>query len=128
MREKHASRIAIAAAIAAMSWTAGVTADSAECPVITSGSQKTRLGDSIMHVGLTAIGTASNGSVTAHVGAIHCYTVASTCLQGDVDHNGLVNGADIDDFVRVKITQNGNEWELCAASITVEKFVTLLLE
>lgn len=121
-------KFALTTAFACGAFSTGVIADSAECPVITSGSQKTRLGDSIMHVGLTAIGTASNGSVTAHVGAIHCYSVAPTCLQGDVDHNGLVNGADINEFVRVKITQTGNEWELCAAGITVEKFVTLLLE
>jgi len=61
--------------------------------------------------------------------------VAWYCVKGDVNHDGVINGVDIEPFVRVLI-EGGDPWEECAADIDntsgpraddISPFVSLLL-
>ncbi len=54
-------------------------------------------------------------------------TIVPGCVLGDVDNNSLVNGADVDDFVRVKFAGTGTPHELCATNMTFAAFVQRLL-
>lgn len=49
------------------------------------------------------------------------------CTLGDVNADGLVNGGDVQGFVRVKLTGSGSTGELCAAGLSNPAFVALLL-
>jgi hypothetical protein len=61
--------------------------------------------------------------------------VAWYCVKGDVNHDGVINGEDIESFVRVLIL-GGDPWEECAADMNgaaspgtddISSFVSLLL-
>lgn len=55
-------------------------------------------------------------------------TIIPGCLLGDVNEDGLINGLDIQGFVRVKETGTGSAWELCAANLSYAAFIDALLQ
>ncbi len=119
----------IAALIVAAATTVLLAADQGNCPVLSAGAE-TKTGANIVsyqNLGQVVVGRSDNGVVFLHAGGGACLSVLVPCTLGDVDGNGRINGLDIDDFVRVKLTGVGTPRELCAANITNAYFVTLLL-
>lgn len=103
-------------------------ADNANCVIVSAGAQMETTPGALHNVGQVAIGLTSGGGIEMHVGGIHCLSMGILqCLKGDVDINGLIDGQDIDDYVRVTITGSETALEKCAAGISVPDFVELLL-
>lgn len=100
--------------------------DQHHCPVIVAGT-RVYPNNTVQLVGQGVIGRSNNGTVFAHHGAIGCYQVEITCLLGDVNGDGLIDGDDANPYVRVHITGIGTPRELCAANLTPGAFATLLL-
>ena len=109
-------------------WCAGRLLGDEVCVVVSAGSSSHADTGSILNVGQTAIGTATDGVITMYAGGIPCFALHLVCLLGDVNGDGLIDGLDVNEYVRVKLTGSGTARELCAANISVADFVTLLLE
>ncbi|MCB9851603.1 MAG: hypothetical protein H6819_00800 [Phycisphaerales bacterium] len=129
MNRTKRTQLAIVA-LAAMVLAAGrIAADQANCEVISSGGMVGNTPGSVMIVGQTAIGFATNGDTAMFAGHVYCLTQGPqvACLLGDVDNNGLIDGRDIDEYLMVYIDGIGTPQQICAANIEVEQFVALLL-
>ena len=119
----------IVAIVATLLGAGRIDADQASCSVVGSGGQVGVTPGSIMVVGQTAIGFSSNASTNMYAGHIHCLSadIPVGCLIGDVDNNGKIDGADIDEYLMVYINGTGTPQQICAANIEVNDFVALLL-
>lgn len=101
------------------------------CGTTSAGGQIETTPNAILIVGQTAIGNASGDGIHLYAGGLHCLAMGITsvpCLPGDVDNNGVIDGRDIDEYMRVNITQTGTAQELCAANLNISDFVALLLQ
>lgn len=94
--------------------------------IISAGGAIDDANDSIQVVGQTAIGVCSDASVRMFVGGLYTLN-ETTCLKGDVDLNGLINGSDIDDYIMAVVDGIGSPQQLCAADLEIADFATLLL-
>ena len=111
-----------------MIWTGRTIGDDVNCVIVSAGAQMETTPNGLANAGQVAIGTATDGNVTIHAGGIHCIALGViTCLKGDVDQNGVIDGMDIDEYVQVLLTGVGTPKQLCAADISQEDFVQLLL-
>jgi len=108
------------------SFCAALRADVEHCSILSAGAETTLPG-SYHNVGQMIIGISTNATITAHHGGMACLRVHTTCLLGDVNGDGFINGLDAQGFSKVKITGIGTPRELCAASLTQPAFVNLLL-
>ncbi len=122
---KHA--VLLAAVGAVLPWASGISADDAVCPTYSAGAETDSATGSVVNYGQAVIGRADNGIVFMQAGAMGCHAIQVSCHLGDVDGNGVINGLDIDDYVRVVLTGIGTPIELCAANIDVAPFTNLLL-
>lgn len=102
-------------------------ADIAPCVILSAGAETDAATGSVLNVGQTLIGRADNGNVFLHAGGIPCLAVQITCVLGDVNGDGLIDGLDVAPFVDIKLTGIGTPRELCAANIDNMFFVSLLL-
>ena len=102
-----------------------LSADGTDCVTLSSGSV-TYLAGGTQIAGQTCKGSSSNGTINMVAGVSRCMGIS--CLLGDVDHNGVINGLDIDDFVHVKLLGTGTPYELCASNLTPDAFAQLLLQ
>ncbi|MCA9255615.1 MAG: hypothetical protein KDA33_08245, partial [Phycisphaerales bacterium] len=95
-----------------------IDADQA-CSVTSVGAQIGATPGSVMIVGQTAIGFATDGNTNLYAGALHCLSgdAGAGCLLGDVDNNGLIDGRDIDEYLMVYIDGLGTPQQICAANI-----------
>ncbi|RIK64265.1 MAG: hypothetical protein DCC65_14710 [Planctomycetota bacterium] len=106
---------------------ADLHADSARCPILSAGAETTLPG-SYHNVGQSVIGVSTGATIHAHHGGLACLRVQTSCLLGDVNGDGLVDGLDIDPYTNVNLSGVGTPRELCAASPDVTTFVDLLLD
>jgi hypothetical protein len=104
-----------------------LVADQAPCSVVSSGAETDSGTGSVLNVGQVMIGRANNGSVFMHAGGIPCFQVHLSCLRGDVNGDGVIDGLDIEGYTKVTTTGLGTPRELCAANIDISTFVGLLL-
>ena len=119
----------VAVLCAGLAWVGAtpLRGDEARCPVVAAGVL-VMPNNTVQIVGQGVIGRADNGVVFQHAGAISCYQVEITCRLGDVNGDGLIDGDDVDPYVRVSFTGIGTPRELCAANLPVPAFVALLLD
>lgn len=94
--------------------------------IVSTGSATDASNGSIQNVGQTAIGVIEDANIRMHVGGLYVLHTVS-CTKGDVDLNGLIDGADIDEYLMAYIDGVGTAQQLCAAEIEVDDFVALLL-
>ncbi len=106
-----------------------IHADQAPCATVSAGAETDDMTGSLQNVGQAAIGRADNGVVFMHAGGIACLASSTgvSCLLGDVNNDGFIDGLDIDPYTQVKISGMGTPQELCASNLDVEAFVALLL-
>lgn len=104
-----------------------LVADEAPCAVVSAGAETDSGTGSVLNVGQAMIGRANNGSVFMHAGGIPCFRVHLSCLLGDVNGDGVIDGLDVEGYTRVTITGLGTPRELCAADTDIPTFVGLLL-
>ncbi len=102
-------------------------ADEAPCAVVSAGAETDTATGSVQNVGQAMIGRANNGSVFLHAGGIPCFGVHLSCMLGDVNGDGVIDGLDIIEYVDVQLTGVGTPRELCAAGIDTATFASLLL-
>ena len=119
-------RYSLTLAILLLALVQPLSADGTNCVTLSSGSV-TYVAGGTQIAGLACIGSSTNGAINMVAGISRCMG-AGTCLLGDVDHNGVINGADIDNFVRVKLTNTGTPYELCASNLATDAFADLLLQ
>ncbi len=98
MRGLHYPVITVSA-LFLVSAGAGPVADRAICPVVSAGASTDGLTGSLQNTGQAVIGVASNGIVTARLGAIRCYAGEPVVVvAGDCDDDRDVDLADFDCF------------------------------
>lgn len=107
--------------------SARLYADVEHCPTHSAGAGTSTPGPQFHNVGQSVIGISSGATAVAYQGSMYCLRVDTTCLLGDVNGDGLVDGADVQSYTEVKLTGVGTPRELCAASPDVPAFVNLLL-
>ena len=101
-------------------------ADVEHCPVISAGAETT-LPASYHNFGQGIIGRSSNATVSAHHGGLSCLRVHTTCLLGDVNGDGFIDGLDVGPYTEVTLTGLGTPRELCAANLSIDDFAELLV-
>ncbi len=127
MTRKFKYAMLLAAVAAGLPWANGIFADQAVCPTFSAGAETDAATGSVLNFGQAAIGRADNGIVFMQAGAMGCHAIQVFCNIGDVDGNGVIDGLDIDDYVRVYLTGVGTPLEICAANIDVAPFANLIL-
>lgn len=105
---------------------ANLRADIEHCPIISAGAETTLPG-SYHNIGQMVIGISTNATTNAHHGGLACLRVFTSCLLGDVNGDGVVNGLDVDPYTGVTVSGVGTPRELCAADLSIDDFVALLL-
>jgi hypothetical protein len=101
-------------------------ADVEHCRIISAGAETT-LPASYHNIGQGIIGRSSNASTSAHHGGLACLRVHTTCLLGDVNGDGIIDGLDVAPFTEVTLTGFGTPRELCAANLSIDDFAELLV-
>lgn len=122
--KRHLILAGIAVGVALLA--ADSRADIEQCRIISVGAETTLPG-SYHNVGQSVIGLSTNATTIAHHGGLGCLRVHTTCLLGDVNGDGLIDGLDIDPYTGVTLTGMGTPRELCAANLDISTFTDLLL-
>ena len=124
MKTKHLTWLPLTVAIAVGGGPS--RADLEHCPIISAGAETT-LPASYHNIGQGIIGRSSNATTSAHHGGLACLRVHTTCLLGDVNGDGKIDGLDVAAYTEVTLTGIGTPRELCAANLTIDDFAELLV-
>ncbi len=126
MMKKHGKQLTRIIAVCLMGVTCLLVSIGYAGNIISAGGAIDDNNDSIQVVGQTAIGVCSDASIRMFVGGLYTLN-ETTCLKGDVDLNGLIDGNDIDDYITAVVDGLGSPQQLCAADLEIADFATLLL-